>query len=155
MFENPQPIPASDREIAGFVRPFAIRVATINGVLAAIGIAIAMYVYFAFNIPAKIDHHSVGRFGQPIEPENALIYLFSFPSFQIWLAIMPWLGTRRREQQTSEAQSIRLQALFPWITPAPNSVGLHRSVLMLLVFAEALILTATIYRAVLAALSSV
>ena len=71
MSETPQPVPVSDSEIANFVRPFAIRVATINGVLAAIGIAIAMYVYFAFNIPAKIDHHSVGRFGQPIEPENA------------------------------------------------------------------------------------
>jgi hypothetical protein len=154
MFKNQQPIPASDSEIADFVRPFAIGVATINGVLAAIGIAIAMYVYFAFNIPAKIDHHAVGRFGQPIEPENALIYLFSFPCFQIWLAIMPWLGTRRRGQQTSEAR-VRLQALFPWITPAPNSVGLQRSVLMLLVFAEVLILTATVYRAVLAALRSV
>ena len=154
MSENPQPPPVSDSEIADFVGPFAIRVATVNGVLAAIGIAVAVYVYFAFNVPPKIAHHSVGRFGQPIEPENALSYLFAFPIFQIWLAVMPLLGTRRRDQQRDEAQSVRLQSLFPWITPAPNSVGLHKIVLMLLVFTEALMLVATVYRAALAALCS-
>ena len=154
MSENPPSVPKSDSEIADFVRPFAIRVATMNGVLAAIGIAVAVYVYFAFAVPAKIVHHSVGRFGQPIEPENALIYLFAFPIFQIWLAVMPMLGIRRYDQQKAEAQSVRLQALFPWITPAPNSVGLQKTVLMLLAFTEALILGVTVYRAALAAFCS-
>ena len=157
MPENPQGVPPTPDEFADLVKPFAMRVATINGLLAVLGIGIALYVYLAFPIPAKIDHHSVDRFGQPIEPENAIVFLFAYPFFQVWLVVMPLLGTWRLDHQTSDEkarQVARLRAFFPWVTPAPESVGLYKGVLVALVFAATLMLTATIFRSILTALSS-
>lgn len=158
MAENPQGVPPTQDELADLVRPFAMRVATINGLLAVLGIGIALYVYFAFPIPAKIDHHSVDRFGQPSEPENAILYLFVYPCFQVWLVVMPLWGIWRLDHQKSDEnarQVSRLRAFFPWVTPAPKSAGQHKGVLVALAFAATLMLTATIFRSVLTAISSV
>jgi hypothetical protein len=129
----------------------------INGLLALIGISIALYAYFSFPLPTETAHHGLDKFGRPLEPENTLLYLFVFPCFQMWLVVMPLWGGWRSTHVSADEQArrdnavVRMRKLLPWVRPAEPCLELNRSVLIVLVIAQVGILIATIFRAVSAA----
>jgi hypothetical protein len=147
-------------ELARFMWPFAKRVGIINGLLALVGISVALHVYLNFPIPTEISHHRLDKFGQPVGPESSLSYLFVFPCFQVWLVIVPlWGGWRAtnvnaREQSRRDEVVATTRKLFPWARPADPSANFYRLLLTSLVMVQVGLLIAAIFRAVSAALGS-
>jgi hypothetical protein len=160
MPENMQDAPQAPNELAQLVWPSAKRVAIVNGLLALVGIGVALYVYCEFPIPATIAHHRLDKFGQPVGPESALSYLFAFPIFQVWLVVMPlwggWRATRIDAVEQAQRDEVvgKEGKLVPWAKPMEPSAGFLRSILVGLVMVEVGLLFATIFRAVSAALGS-
>ena len=149
--------PEAPNELALVMWPYAKRVGIVNGLLALLGIGVALYVYCEFPIPATITHHRLDRFGEPVGPESALSYLFTFPIFQVWLVVMPlwggWRATRidATEQARRDEAVRKARKLFPWARPMELSAGFLRSILVGLVMVEVALLFATIFRAISAA----
>ncbi|MGO4717174.1 hypothetical protein [Bradyrhizobium sp. 2TAF24] len=92
--------------------------ASISGaVLAAIGIAISVYVYAKFPHPDPIEFIS-DRFGvHRIRTESAFGYLSVFPIFQVWLVVMPAAAMsstyRNFSRKRGEELGKKVQGAFP------------------------------------------
>jgi hypothetical protein len=132
----------------------ATRVGIINGLLALVGICIALYVAISFPLPAEIPHHQLDKFGLPVGPENTLLYLFVFPCFQMWLVFMGWWAIRKNVGEKARADKIVAKArkLFPWVRPAEPSAKSFQFVLVTVQFG---LLVVTIGRVVALALGNI
>ncbi|NEV00999.1 hypothetical protein [Bradyrhizobium uaiense] len=152
MPQNTQPTP---EELADILRELTKRAAIINALLAFVGISVTLYVYLKFPIPSEIIRHGLDKFGKPLEPENAISYLFAFPCFLIWLVVMPLLGGKQAARMTTDEAVARAREIFPWMRwakPIEPSVPLYQLLCMALVGVQILVLSLTIFRAVSAAI---
>ena len=160
MSANVQDSSAKQKELSQFIWLWSKRAGITNGVLALLGISVALYVYCNFPIPVEIPHHGFNRYGEPAGPENALIYLFVFPCFQVWLVAIPLWGGWRTAHESADDQAKRdklvanVRKFLPSVQPATPSANFYCVLLIILVLAEIGLLSATIVRAVAAALGS-
>ncbi|NLS69661.1 hypothetical protein E3H11_12190 [Bradyrhizobium brasilense] len=156
MSQNAQARPRVPDELAGVLRQLTKRTAIINALLAFVGISVTLYVYLKFPIPSEIIRHGLDRFGKPLEPENAISYLFVCPIFLVWLVLMPLWGARQAMSMTDEAVA-RGRETFAWVRwakPIEPSVPFYQLLCILVVIFQILVLSTTIFRDVSAALGS-
>lgn len=157
MSQNPQATPPAPDELTGVLRQLLNRTAIINALLASVGIGVTLYVYLRFPIPSEIIHHGIDKFGEPLQPESAVSYLFSIPCFLIWLVVMPLWGSKRAISMTSDAAAVKAREKLPWVRwakPMEPSAPFFQLLCICLVGVQILVLSATIFRAVSAALGS-
>lgn len=131
--------------------------ATVTTVLlAAAGVLAAAFVLCRFSLPAMIEHDGLNKFGQPIAPENALVYLFVLPVFQCWLAFIGVLQSRRARAGESNLRSARLEATlkarFPGFDLQKETAAAHEIFSVGIAFVQFNLLPFSIYRAVFVAM---
>lgn len=78
-------------------------VAVVNCALAALGVAIAYYVYFY--IPHSVEVHYTGKYGEVVS--SAATYIGVSPAFQVWVFVVSvisrWGANRPHFLESSES----------------------------------------------------
>jgi hypothetical protein len=116
----------------------------VNCALAALGVAIAYYVYFYF--PHSVEVHYTGKYGEVVS--SAATYAGVFPAFQVWIFVVSVIGrwgANRRHFLREEFKG--------WQQPTDQDL-LYKSVSFFIAAVQLIVLTMTAYRAVLLATHS-
>jgi len=82
--------------------------AVVNGALAALGVAIAYYVYFY--VPHPLEVHTTGKYGEVVS--STATYIFVFPVFQVWMFVVLVFG-RWRATRPNSLDNLDLWKRFP------------------------------------------
>ena len=111
----------------------------VHGALAALGVAIAYYVYFY--IPHSDEIHYAGKYGEVVA--SAATYIFVFPVFQVWAFVLSVIG-RRGATRPHPLDNLTLGKRFP--QPATKEQACRVASFVIVVM-HLIILGATVYRA--------
>jgi hypothetical protein len=117
--------------------------AVANGALAALGVAIAYYVYFC--LPHSPEIHYAGKYGEVVS--STATYIFVFPVFQIWIFVVLVFG-RWRATRPNSLDNLELWKRFPRRSSKEQAI---RAALLAFVAMELIVLGVTAYRAVVVA----
>jgi hypothetical protein len=117
--------------------------AAVNCGLAALGVAVAHYVYFY--VPHSVEVHYTGKYGEVVS--SAATYIGVFPAFQVWLFVMSVIG-RWGANRPHVLDNLELGKRFP--RPASKELAC-RAALFAVAALELAGLVGTAYRAVLVA----
>jgi hypothetical protein len=117
--------------------------AVVNGTLAALGVAIAYYVYFY--VPHPLEVHYTGKYGEVVS--STATYTFVFPVFQVWMFVVLVVG-RWRATRPHSLDNLELCKHFPRRASKEQA---SRVASFGIVAIELVLLVATAYRAVVVA----
>lgn len=117
--------------------------AAVHGALAALGMAIAYYVYF--QVPHSDEIHYAGKYGEVVA--SAATYIFVFPVFQVWAFVLSVIG-RRCATRPHPLDNLKLGKHFP--RPASKDQACRAATFFIMAI-HLVILGATVYRAMVVA----